>query len=121
MLFRSIPMWDMIAFTVTFWLAVYWRKRPEFHRRLMLVATCTLTAAAFGRFPFPIAYDYFYGGVDSLILLGVMRDLIVNRRVHPVYLYVLPVFVVGQAAVIYTSDHNLQYWARISHAILGLG
>jgi hypothetical protein len=113
-----IPLWDMIAFSVTFAAAVYWRKRPELHRRLMLVATCTLTAAAFGRFPFQIAYNYFYGGVDLLILLGVVRDLIVNRRVHPVYLYVLPVFVVCQSVVIYTADHSLEYWVRISHAIL---
>jgi hypothetical protein len=115
-----IPLWDMIAFSVTFGLAIYSRKRPEFHRRLTLVATCTLTAAAFGRFPFKIAYDYFYGGVDLLILLGVVRDLIVNRRVHPVYLYVLPVFIVCQSVVVYTADHSLGYWVKISHAILGL-
>jgi hypothetical protein len=115
-----VPMWDMIAFTVTFWLAIYWRRRPEYHRRLMLVATCALTAAGFGRFPFAIAYDYFYGGVDLLILLGVVRDLIVNWRVHPVYLYVLPVFIVCQSAVVYTADHSLDYWVNISHAILGV-
>jgi hypothetical protein len=115
-----VSLWDMIAFSVVFALAIYLRKRPEFHRRLMLVATCALSAAAFGRFPFRIAYDYFYAGVDVLILLGVMRDLIVNRRVHPVYLYVLPVFIACQSVVIYTSDHSLRYWVRISHAILGV-
>jgi hypothetical protein len=34
-----IPMWDMVAFTPAFVLAIYWRKKPEFHRRLILIAT----------------------------------------------------------------------------------
>jgi tryptophan-rich sensory protein len=113
-----IPMWDMIAFAVTFTLAIYWRKRPEYHRRMMLVATCVLTAAGFGRYPIGLAYNYFYGGVDLLILLGVARDLMVNRRVHPVYLYVLPLFVFFQSVVIYTDNHRLPYWVSIADAIL---
>jgi len=46
-----VPMWDMVAFTPAFVLAIYWRKKSEFHRRLILIATCTLTAAGWGRFP----------------------------------------------------------------------
>ena len=46
-----ISFFDIAAFTIPFALAIYWRKKPEFHRRLQLMATCALTAAAFGRFP----------------------------------------------------------------------
>jgi hypothetical protein len=46
-----IPLFDMVAFPSAFALAIYSRKRPEFHRRLKLIAACALTAAAFGRFP----------------------------------------------------------------------
>jgi len=46
-----VPFFDMLAFAVTFGLATYWRCRPEYHRRLMLIATCGLTVAAFARFP----------------------------------------------------------------------
>ena len=49
--FLIIPLWDMVTFTPAFALAVYWRKKPEFHRRLILIACCALTAASFGRFP----------------------------------------------------------------------
>ena len=115
-----IPLFDMVCFTGTFPFAVYWRKRPELHRRLMLVATCALTAAAFGRFPEHILPGYlFYVGVDVLILLGVVRDLIVNRTVHRVYLFVLPLFVLGQTIVTYIAYHNVPLWLRIAHAILG--
>jgi len=86
--FLMVPLFDIFAFSVPFALGIYWRKKPELHRRLLLVASCALTAAAFGRFPPNILPPVvFCAGVDSLIVLGLARDLIVNRRVHPVYLY----------------------------------
>jgi hypothetical protein len=115
-----ISFFDMTAFTVPFVLAVYWRKKPEFHRRLMLLASCALSAAAIVRFPFqPYVYYWFYAGVDLLILLGVARDLIVNRRVHPVYIYALPAFILCQVAVEYIFLTNPPYWQKFTHAILG--
>jgi hypothetical protein len=110
----------MVSFSVTFVLAFYWRTKPEFHRRLILMASCALTAAAFGRFPIAAIRDvWFYAGVDSLILLGVVRDLMVNKRIHPVYLYGLPLLMLGQLTIMYTSLHSLPVWMRIAHAILG--
>lgn len=114
-----ISFYDMLAFTTTFTLAIYWRKKPEFHRRLLLLATCALTGAAFARFPQSIVPPHcFYPCVDLLILLGVARDLIVNRRIHPVYRYVLPAFIVGQTIAVYTVVHRLPYWTKIGNAIL---
>jgi hypothetical protein len=78
-----------------------------------------LTAAAFGRFPPQILPSVvFYAGVDVLILLGVARDLIVNGRIHPVYSYALPAFILGQTAVMYTVMSNLPFWLKIAHAIV---
>ena len=37
-----VSFYDIFAFAVPFALAIYWRRRPEFHRRLMLVAACAL-------------------------------------------------------------------------------
>jgi hypothetical protein len=115
-----IPLYDMVEFSIPFALAIWWRKRPEFHRRLILVASCALTAAGFGRFPPQLlSPDWFYAGVDVLILLGVVRDLIVNRRIHPVYRYALPAFILGQTVITYTYIHNLPYWLKIAHAMVG--
>jgi len=117
--FLIIPFFDIICFTIPFALAIYWRKKSEFHRRLILIATCALTSAAFGRFPPQIMpYVWFYAGVDILILLGVVRDLIVNRRVHQVYLYALPAFIVAQIAVMHTYLHASPWWTNIANAIL---
>src|ERR1700724_3222844 len=58
--FLIVPLWDLTAFIVPFAVAVYWRKTQEFHRRLMLVATCALTAAGFGRFPHHLMPEHMF-------------------------------------------------------------
>jgi hypothetical protein len=82
-------------------LAILWRKRPEFHRRLIFIATCVLMDAAFGRFDFLFNNNLFIPCIDLLILLGVARDLFVDKRVHKVYLYALPLLIVGQSLSLY--------------------
>jgi len=78
-----VPLFDMVCFTPTFFLAIYWRTKKQLHRRLMFIATCVLTAAAGGRFPEAVLPGYMlYARVDMLILLGVARDLIIGRRIH---------------------------------------
>lgn len=119
-LFPSL--YDMTAFTIPFVLALCWRREPEFHRRLMLVATCALTGAAFSRFPRP---PFFWGpflgaiGVDFLLLLGITRDLIVSKRIHRVYLYALGGFLIGQAFVAYVLSSNAPIWMKIARAVYG--
>lgn len=118
--FTLIPLFDMVCFTSTFWLAVLWRKRSEYHRRLVFIASCSLTAAAFFRFPEALhSHIYFYAGVDALIFLGVIRDLVVNRRVHAVYLWALPAFALGQYLVMHTISTGAQWWLKIADAIVG--
>jgi hypothetical protein len=117
--FLSVPLFDMLAFTVIFGLAFYWRTRPEFHRRLMLLATCGLTAAGFGRFPkYVLPENWFYVGVDILVLLAVARDLLVNKRVHPVYLYGLPVLMAGQTVATCAYLKSWPLWMHIAQWML---
>jgi hypothetical protein len=104
--FLIIPFYDMLAFGVSIGLAIYWRQRPELHRRLVLIATCGLTGAAFGRFDLLFNNNLYYPCVDLLILLGVARDLLVDRRVHKVYLYALPLLIVGQTLAVYIFRSN---------------
>jgi hypothetical protein len=102
-----------------FGLAVRWRRKPELHRRLMLIATCVLTSAAWGRMPnVTFATVWFYSGVDALILLGVLRDLFVMKRVNRVYWYALPILVVAQVFVMRTLLSLAPWWVRIANAIL---
>ena len=114
-----IPLWDMVVFTTAFGLAIYRRGKPEYHRRLVYIATCALTAAAFGRFPAYLLHPtFFYAGVDVLVLLGMLRDWMVSRKIHPVYWYALPALIVGQTIVMYTNTHDLTYWRSIADRLL---
>jgi hypothetical protein len=115
--FLAIQFNDMICFSVSFALAIYWRKRPEFHRRLVLIASCVLTAAAFARFPF-LPFVCSYVCVDLLILLGVFRDLVVTRGVHPVYRYALPAIIVIQSCAMYLMMNAPPLWVKITSEIL---
>jgi hypothetical protein len=115
--FLIIQLMDLCFFAVPFALAIYWRRRPEFHRRLMLIASCCLTDAAFGRFPLlPLAFSS--AGVDALIFLGILRDLIVDRRIHKVYLYAFPLLIVLQIFSVQTYLHASPWWVHIASALL---
>ncbi|MGH9495026.1 MAG: hypothetical protein ACRD3B_08525 [Candidatus Sulfotelmatobacter sp.] len=118
--FLSVPFADMIVFGACMALAIYWRKRPEFHRRLIFIASCELMDAAIGRFDFIFNHNLFYPGLDLLIALGMLRDWIVEGRVHKVYLYALPPIVVLQGLAVYLWRVNPVWWQGITHAILGL-
>lgn len=123
-----ISFFDITAFTIPFALAIYWRKKPEFHRRLQFMATCALTAAAFGRFPrlflaSPgqnpalrgfLIWVALYAGVDLLISLGTLRDWAVNRQIHPVYRYGLAAFLVFQVGMLYTLVRHSAWWLKTS-------
>ena len=115
--FFSVPVNDMLCFVTFFALAVYWRKKPELHRRSIFIATSVLMAAALGRFPYAISQYGFYLGVDALILLGIARDLLVNRRIHTLYRVALPALIVLQSCATYLAFKTPAWWARLANAV----
>lgn len=115
--FLLVEIMELVCFAVPFALAIYWRKRPDFHRRLMLISTCALTEAAFGRIP-SLPSLFAPAGVDALILLGVVRDIIVERRIHKVYLYTLPTMIFLQIIAEYTYVHQSSWWIEIGSYLL---
>jgi hypothetical protein len=118
--FLSIQSFDMLAFGTLFGLAIVWRGKPELHRRFMVLATCGLLAAAFARFDYVFYHLLFYVCVDVVMLLGVTRDLVVDRRVHKVYLYGIPVLVIGQNLAIYLWRGSPGWWLSSCKEILGI-
>jgi len=116
----SIPFNDMIFFSSVLAAAAYWRKRPDTHRRLMLVATCLLTAAAFPRFPFiTIQPLRWYAGVDALLLLGVAHDIIVHRRAHVAYSITLPPVLIGQIVAMWLFLARPHWWVDFAQRLIG--
>lgn len=72
--------------------ALWYRRRPGYHKRLMLLATLSILWPAWFRFrhyfpsvPHPeIVFAIVFP--DSLILLAMIRDRLAVGRIHPVYL-----------------------------------
>jgi uncharacterized membrane protein YozB (DUF420 family) len=117
---------DMAAFIILFGLAAFLRKKKtELHRRLMFVATCVLTDAAFDRLPSlrddhpAIALGIAFVCLDGLILCGVARDWIVDKSVNVVYRYALPALVAGQVLTTTLFATAPPWWLAISHALIG--
>ena len=93
-----IQMWppfsDMLMFPVLFSLALVYRKQPELHKRLMVLACCMLTIPGAARM-------FFLGNPPNILALeliflspvyiGLLRDWVVERRVYPVYVIGLAV------------------------------
>ena len=118
--FLSVPFADITIFATCVALAIYWRKKPEYHRRLMFVGSCQLMAAAVGRFDFLVHNNLFYAALDLLVVLGMLRDWQVDGRVHKVYRYALPMMVVVQYSAVYLFTANPAWWQGVTKAIAGV-
>jgi len=75
--------------------------------------------AALGRFNFLFNHALFYPALDGLIALGMVRDWIVDRRIHKVYLYALLPLIAVQSLATYAWRINPKWWQAIAQAIVG--
>lgn len=85
LVFLAIPLFDMMVFSILVFAGFYFRRRPDVHKRLMLLATISILAAAIARLPFSILKagpPAFFGLTDLFIVACVVFDLITRRRVH---------------------------------------
>jgi hypothetical protein len=103
--FLILPLGDMIIFSGLFGAALYYRKKSEIHKRLILAASVMLVFPAAARI---------YGEADipALLLLwlapmvaGMILDGILHRKVHPAYLIGFAVLLlsVGRAVIMHTE------------------
>ncbi|HEY0703099.1 MAG TPA: hypothetical protein VGD60_10055 [Candidatus Acidoferrales bacterium] len=116
--FLAIPFLDMLSFGACMAFAIYWRKKPEYHRRLIFIATCALMDAPIARFDFIFDHNLFYVALDLLIALGIARDLIVDKRIHQVYRYALLALIPAQMVAVYLWRANPAWYQSITRAIL---
>jgi hypothetical protein len=118
--FEFISFGDMAIFATWLALGILWRKKPRLHRPIFFIATCGLIGAAFGRVPYLTApHNLSYVCVDAVICLGVLRDLLVDHRVHRIYLIALPALAVAQYGIIYMITTPTQWWVKIAHSLMG--
>ena len=84
--FLTIPLGDMLVFAILISAAFYFRRKPDVHKRLMLLATIGILPAAVARLPFdfiqrsgPLA---FFGLADLFIIPCLIYDVATRGRPH---------------------------------------
>ena len=86
LVFLTIPLGDMLVFSVLVGAGFYFRRRVDIHKRLMLLATLSILPAATARLPFDFIQQVgplaFFGLADLFIVVCLIYDLIARRRFH---------------------------------------
>ena len=84
--FLTIPLGDMLLFGILVGTALYFRRRPDTHKRLMLLSTIAILPAAVARLPFGFVETggplVFFGLSDLFILPMIVFDIITRGRPH---------------------------------------
>lgn len=81
----------LLDFSLFVGLALYFRRRTDFHKRLMLLGTCSILAPAISRIPLPFIQAggiwMIIGLLDLSALFCIGYEAIRNRRLHPAFLW----------------------------------
>ena len=119
----ALSAFDIIVFAILVGAALYFRRRSDWHKRLMLSATIILLGAPVFRFVIHLIgrADMAEVSIVSTLLVDAFflpcfaYDLLTRRRIHPAYLVALVLIVldqVGQATVVSWAP-----WINFSQAL----
>lgn len=81
--FTIIPFFTVIVFPVLVGAALFYRRQPDIHKRLMLIATLELTTAGVARIPGAGSLPLFFILADLGVVAMLAYDLVSRRRPHP--------------------------------------
>jgi hypothetical protein len=100
----AIPLLGIACFAIVIFASWRTRRKPDSHKRLILLATIGLTEAAFGRFPWAqmgiAPAQGAVTGLGILILFAIGYDLFSLHRIHWSTMWAAPLtFVMGAFAV----------------------
>ena len=89
-IFLAVPVFSMITFLMLTAAALYYRRRPETHKRLMLLATINILDAAIARWPLAFisstAWGY-YVITDLFIVAAIAYDYGARKRLFAAYVW----------------------------------
>jgi uncharacterized membrane protein YozB (DUF420 family) len=85
--FLAIPLGTISAFTILAAAGLYYRRRPETHKRLMLLATIAMVMPALARMRWlgPGGPPVAIGGTLAFLAVCLGYDRLWNGRVHPAF------------------------------------
>ena len=84
--FLAIPIGDLVLFTSMLAAGWYYRRKPETHKRLMVIAMIAVLPPAMFRLPLPVTICL----IVLFSLVGPIYDRLVHGHVHMVYKWAVP-------------------------------
>ena len=84
------PLTEIFLFAILAVAGIVYRRHPEAHKRLMLLASIALLHAAIGRWRLGILQSGLLPNfivTDLFVVAGIGYDLLSRRRIHPAYLW----------------------------------
>jgi hypothetical protein len=112
----------MLVFAILIGTALYFRRRLDIHKRLMLVAAINITVPAVARIPLNFIINggplVFFGLTDLCLLGFVAFDTVRHRRLHPAFLWGTLFVIVMQPLRILLAGTDA--WVRFAAALVGL-
>lgn len=90
-IFLVVPIFDMLVFAILFAAAFNYRRKPDMHKRFMLVATISILPAAIARILFLFGIQSVlipaFVLADVLLVACALYDVVISRRLHPAWLW----------------------------------
>ncbi|HEY1890139.1 MAG TPA: hypothetical protein VGG63_07015 [Steroidobacteraceae bacterium] len=90
-------------------------RRGDVHKRLMLLATLSLTSVAIGRLPFP-SFNYFWLAYGVVLFVPAIIDTVRNRRLHPVFGWGAPLLLLSLFLVVRFA--STPAWMRFAERLV---
>ncbi len=111
-LFFAVNLIGALEFGLSVGLAIAWRKRADYHKRLMMLALVPLIPPAVARIPGAGQFMPALGLVvmNLPIVLGILYDMSTRRRVHNVWLWGGPLMIGSEALM---SVIGFSSWWRV--------
>lgn len=100
LVFLAIPIGDMVFFAIVVGAGLLMRRRPDWHKRLMTIATLGILTAAVARIPIDAlqhaGLPAFFAVIDVLVIAFIGWDTWRNRRLHPAFAWGLGAVILSQ-------------------------
>jgi len=115
--FTIIPFFTVIVFPVLVGAALFYRRKPDVHKRLMLIATLELVTAGVARIPGAGSLPLFFVLTDTGLLAMLLYDLGSRRRPHPATIWAGLFLIATQ--IIRTTAGGSAGWIAFARALAG--
>jgi hypothetical protein len=119
--FMAVPLFDMPVFAALTGAAFWYRRRPDIHKRLMVLATLGMLTPAISRIPLRFIQEggppVFFGLAIAVVLACVAVDTVRNRRLHRAFAWGAMLIVV--MLPLRLAIANTEAWTRFAAWLVG--